>query len=131
MPINCHSCKVELFDKTNDPKKCNGFWDGGTKNYGPGYYCHNCSIWGPKGRGDNPWYEQKPCIGCKTRLLDGSFQAADKWKAKANEMKAKLAPEREQQERAAAAAAAATAEKKKKENEERAKLAVRIHAGPV
>eukprot|EP00286_Rhodomonas_abbreviata_P021217 CAMPEP_0181310200 /NCGR_PEP_ID=MMETSP1101-20121128/12457_1 /TAXON_ID=46948 /ORGANISM="Rhodomonas abbreviata, Strain Caron Lab Isolate" /LENGTH=110 /DNA_ID=CAMNT_0023416809 /DNA_START=242 /DNA_END=574 /DNA_ORIENTATION=+ len=105
----CEYCKFPLEFKTKDPTKCNQV---GVLGYPR---CHNCCTWGPSGDGDNPWYEKKPCIGCKTRLLDGSFQAADKWKAKANEMKAKLAP----------------AEKKKKENEERAKLAVRIHAGPV
>eukprot|EP00286_Rhodomonas_abbreviata_P022494 CAMPEP_0181301142 /NCGR_PEP_ID=MMETSP1101-20121128/7264_1 /TAXON_ID=46948 /ORGANISM="Rhodomonas abbreviata, Strain Caron Lab Isolate" /LENGTH=469 /DNA_ID=CAMNT_0023406423 /DNA_START=215 /DNA_END=1625 /DNA_ORIENTATION=+ len=84
--------------------------------------------WGPKGDGDNPWYEKKPCIGCKTRLLDGSFQAADKWKAKANEMKAKLAPasdgskaEVEEQAKRAAEANAKAEEQAKRAAEAKAK----------
>mmetsp|Transcript_29995 Transcript_29995/g.72245 ORF Transcript_29995/g.72245 Transcript_29995/m.72245 type:complete len:365 (+) Transcript_29995:63-1157(+) len=91
MPYNCHDCKVEVNDKTGDPNKC---------SYA-GAICHNCRTWGPKfGDGDNGWYEEDACGGCKGRLLDGRFKAADTsphakgkdLKALAEEMKGKLAP---------------------------------------
>jgi len=60
-----------------------------------------CITWGPSfGHGDNGWYEKDACGGCKGRLLDGRFKAADTstrakgkdLKALAEEMKGKLAP---------------------------------------
>jgi len=87
MQAECEDCKVELRDKTGDPNKCSevGY-------FAPGIFCHNCAIWGLSGVGNDSWYEEKACVGCKGRLIDGRFKAADKWKAKADEMKAKLAP---------------------------------------
>mmetsp|Transcript_11676 Transcript_11676/g.27953 ORF Transcript_11676/g.27953 Transcript_11676/m.27953 type:complete len:115 (+) Transcript_11676:216-560(+) len=86
----CSGCNVKVEKGCTDETKCTSRFEGRAGGI-TGMTCHNCFAWGGEGSGDAAMYEKSACKGCRSRLVSGAFQAAEKCKAKADEMKVKLA----------------------------------------